>query len=193
MTVQSLSTSTGMILGAKQKKPDAWERVVQKYGPMVYAWARQCDLQETDAADLVQDVFCSVYQAIERFDPDRLDGRFRSWLFGVTRNRLKDYFRRVGGQPQGAGGTTAHLRMLDLPDASTASLEDVPIPSLAKRALLLIESDFEESTWMAFWRVALDGVAPSIVAEELGMTVAAVYKAKSRVLQKLRMELGESL
>lgn len=192
MTVQSLSTSTGMIKAAKQRRPEAWERVVQTYGPMVYSWARQCGLQDTDAADLVQDVFCSVYQSIDKFDPERLDGRFRSWLFGVTRNRLKDYFRKTSGQPQGSGGTTAHLKLLNLPAASEGSIE-AGIPNLAKRALMLIESDFEETTWLAFWRVVLYGVAPAAVAHELGMSVAAVYKAKSRVLQRLRTELGEPL
>ena len=191
---QTLSTSIRLIDQAKRREPAAWERLAHLYGPLVYGWARQSGLQPSDAADVAQDVFRSVYQAIERFDQERPDGRFRSWLLGITRNRLRDFFRQQQQQPVGAGGTTAHLGFQQVLDnaLSEQSLGS-STKSLALRALALIETDFEEATWRAFWQTAVEGHAPQKVAEELGISVAAVYKAKSRVLQRLREDLGESV
>lgn len=188
------STSVRLIEQVKKREPAAWERLAQLYGPLVYGWARQSGLQPSDAADVAQDVFRSVHQAIERFDQERPDGRFRSWLLGITRNRLRDFFRQQQQQPVGVGGTTAHLGFQQVLDhaLSEQSLE-TSTKSLALRALAMIETDFEGTTWQSFWRTAIEGHAPQKVAEEFGISVAAVYKAKSRVLQRLREELGESL
>ena len=51
-----------------------------------------------------------------------------------------------------------------------------------------MEEDFEPATLSAFRRLALDGAGGAQVAEELGMSLAAVYVAKSRVLQRIRQE-----
>lgn len=191
---QTLSTSVRLIEQAKRHEPAAWERLAQLYGPLVYGWARQSGLQPSDAADVAQDVFRSVFQAIERFDQERPDGRFRSWLLGVTRNRLRDFFRSQQQQPVGVGGTTAHMGIQQVLDQALSERSlAASTKSLAMRALAMIETDFEETTWRAFWRTAIEGHAPQKVAEELGLSVASVYKAKSRVLQRLREELGETL
>lgn len=186
------STSWNLIEGIRSNVPTAWERAVRLYGPMVYRWAREAGLQPTDSADVVQDVFRSLFGAIQNFDPDRPDARFRSWLNAMTRHRLQDYFRRVQSEPVGAGGSSADQRFQLLPDQLP---EDVVLPAhiqtLARRALALIEVDFQPQTWQAFWRVAIDGHAPRHVADELGMSIASVYKARSRVLQRLRAELGD--
>jgi RNA polymerase sigma-70 factor, ECF subfamily len=57
----------------------------------------------------------------------------------------------------------------------------------------LVRGEFEERTWLAFWRVTAEEKPPAVVAEELGMTLQAVYKAKSRVLCRLRQELDDTL
>ena len=51
-----------------------------------------------------------------------------------------------------------------------------------------VEAEFEPATLRAFRRLALDGAPGAEVAEELGMSMAAVYRAKSRVLQRIRRE-----
>ena len=57
--------------------------------------------------------------------------------------------------------------------------------------LSLVQGDFEPRTWQAFWRTAVDNLPAREVAGELGMTVGAVYMAKSRVLARIRQELAE--
>jgi RNA polymerase sigma-70 factor (ECF subfamily) len=51
-----------------------------------------------------------------------------------------------------------------------------------------MEDEFEPLTLQAFRRLALDGVSGANAAQELGLSVAAVYTAKSRVLHRIREE-----
>ena len=57
----------------------------------------------------------------------------------------------------------------------------------------LVRAGVEDRTWQAFWRVTVDGRPVADVADELGMTALAVYKAKYRVLRRIREELGDLL
>ena len=62
------------------------------------------------------------------------------------------------------------------------------VRGLYQRALSFLQETFEPQTWRAFWRTAIDGLPAPEVADELGMSAAAVRKAKSRVLSRLRRE-----
>ena len=49
-----------------------------------------------------------------------------------------------------------------------------------------LRPQLQESTWQAFWQTAVEGKPGKQVAQALGMTAAAVYLAKSRVMARLR-------
>ena len=59
---------------------------------------------------------------------------------------------------------------------------------VTQRLLELIRGEFAEKTWLAFQRFALSDEPAESVAADLGMTVNAVFIAKSRVLAALRRE-----
>ncbi len=187
------STSSSLLARAKAGDPDAWETLTQLYGPLVYSWARRAGLQATDASDVVQEVFQAVAGAIERFRRDRPSDRFRGWLWTITKNKIHDHFRDRTLDAEAKGGTTAHVFIQDLPDSAPEDSEESPrldaAGCLAHRAMGLMRSDFEERTWQAFWGVCVEEPPASEVADELDMSTAAVYMAKSRVLRRLRQEL----
>ncbi len=58
-------------------------------------------------------------------------------------------------------------------------------------ALEQVRLQFEERTWQAFWKVAMEDRPAADVAAELGLSVTSVRQAKSRVLRRLKEELGE--
>ncbi len=91
------------------------------------------------------------------------------------------------------GGSAYHQFLQELPDPISGDESDSISVSgqggIIVRALELIKSQFEETTWQAFWKVAVDGLSPSDVSSQLGISLGAVYTAKSRVLSLLRREL----
>jgi len=70
---------------------------------------------------------------------------------------------------------------------------DLQLQQLTSRALSQVQSEFEARTWKAFWRSVVDGVATSLVASELNMTEATVWKSRSRILRRLRQQLGDMM
>lgn len=81
-----------------------------------------------------------------------------------------------------------HL-VLNVPEALLdEETSEILESQIVTRALKLIQVDFHETTWQAFWRVTIDGEAPDVVATSLGLSKGAVYTAKSRVLTHLRAE-----
>ncbi len=56
-----------------------------------------------------------------------------------------------------------------------------------------MKSEFKEATWRAFWQTAVENQPAKQVAEALGVSVGAIYIAKSRVLARLRQKIQEVL
>lgn len=191
----SSSTSSSLLVRVKSRDPAAWQRLVNLYGPLVYRWARQARLQETDASDLAQEVFSVVAARINDFRRDRPGDSFRGWLWGITNNKLKEFFRGRAVAPEAFGGTDAQLQLNDLPDAPPEdSLESALLETnaaLMHRVIGMIRAEFEEKTWRAFWLATIEERKTADIADELEMTPKAVRQAKYRVLRRFRMELDE--
>jgi RNA polymerase sigma-70 factor, ECF subfamily len=190
----STATSPSLLKRVKADDRAAWDRLVGLYAPLVYHWCRRADLPEQEIADVFQDVFQAVAAHIGAFRRDRASDTFRGWLRAITRNKVRDHFRKLGREPGAAGGTEAQLLFARLPDNcpdgddSDGGTTD---PGLFARALELIRGEFEQRTWRAFWLTAVDDRPTCEVALELGMSAGAVRVAKSRVLRRLREELSE--
>jgi RNA polymerase sigma-70 factor, ECF subfamily len=190
----SSATSRSLLARVQADEPQAWERLVHLYAPLVLHWCRRHNLQDQDLADVFQNVFQAVVAHVSRFRKERADDTFRGWLRRITQNKLRDHYRRLGRDVQGVGGSSAQQRLAQLPELQPT--HDEPIPEEAERglfarALNLIRGEFEERTWTAFWRTTVEGQAAKDVAADLCTTPGAVRVAKSRVLHRLREELGD--
>jgi RNA polymerase sigma-70 factor (ECF subfamily) len=186
------STSTGLLARLRQRDRDAWERLARLYGPLVYSWCRRRGLRAEDAEDVVQDVFRAVAGHVAEFVHGP-GSTFRGWLWTITRNKILDLYRLRRRRPEAAGGSDAQERLTQIPDRLEESEPEINAAGqLVRRALNYIRVEFTDETWQAFWRVMIDGQAPNEVALALGLSVNAVYIAKSRVLRRLREELGEA-
>ncbi len=192
----STATSHDLLDRLKADDAQAWDRLIVLYAPLVYRWCRRWDLRDQDISDILQDVFQAVAAHIATFRKERAGDTFRGWLRTIARNKVQDHFRKLAGEPEGVGGTDAQTRLTSLAAASPADDEDSPDETaerlLLSRGLSLIRDDFEDRTWKAFWATTVDGRDTKDVAADLQMSPGAVRVAKSRVLRRLREELGES-
>ncbi len=170
---------------------DAWVRLVDIYGPLIRGWLRKHGLKQQDADDVVQEVLTVVVRKVPAFERQPRAGAFRRWLRSITVNCLRDFWRARRNRPEPTGNLEfqAMLDQLGDPDSNLSAVWDQEHNRHVTQKLMeLIRPSFESRTWDAFRRVALDGADPDAVAAELGMTVNAVFIAKSRVLSRLRQE-----
>lgn len=172
----------------------AWQQFVELYGGLVYGFARNRGLQDADAADLTQEVFVAVAGAGARLRYDARQGSFRAWLYGITRNKLFRHLRRCRGEPAGSGDSNARRRLDEQPSPEPSpevAWEQEFRQQLFRMAAAQVRDEFTPTTWRAFWRTAVDGAAGAAVAGELGLSVGAVYVARSRVLARLAAQVRQ--
>ena len=197
-----LATSAGLLSGMGKFDSGSWSRFVRIYGPMVSHWCRQLGLQPSDADDVTQRVFLSVYNSVERFEYSGRKGGFRRWLKTITRNKAIDFWRARDAPLRGVGGSDFRhsLEQIANPKSSqfldsTESVEHLQAEedTLKKLAMEHIQSEFQESSWQAFWLTAVEGKNSTEAASLLKTTPAAVRKAKSRVLRRVKEVLEKPI
>ncbi len=164
----------------------AWERFVKLYTPLLSHWGRKLGLNGPDVEDLVQEVFAILVRTLPGFRYDR-DKRFRAWLWTITLNKHREKLRGhiLPMQPGGENG----LSQVPGPSAEPAFDELEYRQYITQRALQLIQGDFQDTTWRAFWECVIASRAAADVAAELKVSLDVVYASKSRVLRRLRQDL----
>jgi RNA polymerase sigma-70 factor (ECF subfamily) len=185
-----LTTSYSLLYRLRQSHLDgqAWERFVAIYTALLYRWVRSWGLRSNEADDAVQDVLLLLLRKLPAYQP-MPNVRFRSWLWAVTRNRVRSIRRRSGPSFQSLEGSDA------VADSDTVTDEDAAaeLALVTRRAAELFQNDFQSNTWKAFWETAVEGRSGKAVAQELGLTIGAVYAARFRVQQRIREELADFL
>ena len=189
-----MNSTSISLLNRLQQTDDSknWNRLVELYAPLLRLWLRKYDVQPSDADDLVQEVLMAVSKDLKSFDHSGRPGAFRSWLRTILVHRLRNFWRAQGRRPQARGDTDIERRLDQLEDPASEMSEiwnRQRDRHVARQLLAASESSFEPSTWKAFCRVTLDGARPDVVAAELGISLNAVFGAKSRVLRRLRQEV----
>ena len=166
---------------------EAWNEFAGIYTPLIHRYCQRRGLQDADAADVDQEVMLAVSRAIGRFELKPIKGAFRSWLFKITHNTYADFLDRRNREPQGSGGSTIQRIVEAQPDPDMEDLWKREYQRwMFDWACSQVRGEFEESTWQSFWRTAVDNLKSDEVARALGISLGAVYIAKSRVLARLK-------
>ena len=180
---------------ARNRDERAWQSLVDLYSPMVLRWCQRANTSHETTADCLQEVFAAVARSLDTYHAPGTAGAFRGWLWTITRNKLRDLARRNARHTAAAGGSTALGQLYQVPEAIEIPGEEPSdaddIQSLMWRAMKQIEASFESNTWQAFWRTTVDGLTTAAVASELKLSPASVRQARSRVLRRLRQQLGD--
>jgi RNA polymerase sigma-70 factor, ECF subfamily len=184
-------TRQSLLLRARTGEQDAWKDLADLYRPLIIGWLNRQGVPAVDLEDLSQDVLLSVVKNLPTFEHSGNRGAFRAWLRTIVCSRTTDYWRAADASApaRGGSGATAALQQIADPDSDLNRQWDEEHDRYVLDCLLdLVEAEFEPATLRAFRRLALDGAKGAEVAGELGLTVAAVYVAKSRVLKRIRRE-----
>ncbi len=191
-----LDTRATLLLRIRDLKDrTAWSEFVELYTPLLYSYAIRAGLQDADAADAAQESMCDVVRSIRDFHYDSSKGSFRGWLLTIIRNRIRKRMSPNQQRSVGSGDTGIHELLSEQPHADQQAMEQAWEHEYQLRlfhwAAQRIESEFRESTWQAFWKTTVESVSAEQAAEALGISVGAVYIARSRVLARLRAAVSE--
>lgn len=181
------STRPSLLVRIRNAEDDrAWGQFLELYGPLIYQYGRRRGLQDADAADLTQEVLSAVAAGARQLDYDPGRGSFRGWLFTLAHHKLHDLLARQRRPGQGQGNSAAQELLEQQPAREEALWDEEYEHRLFAWAAEQVRSDFTDSTWQAFRKTAVEGKGAREVAEELGLSVGAVYIAKSRVQARLK-------
>ncbi len=167
----------------------SWREFHERYGELLYRYARTRGASHADAEDVVQEVEMYLFKAMQGFEYDARKGRFRAYLRSAVVHALG---RRASKQ--------AHQAPALDPKAFDylASHEEASADARWERewqlhrlrwAMRSIAGEFDGVTLEAFELYALAGRSVAETADKLGLSKASVYQAKTRVLKRLKERL----
>jgi RNA polymerase sigma-70 factor (ECF subfamily) len=187
-----LETSLTLLSRLRDTPADqaAWSAFVARYGRKIYGWCRHWGLQEADAEDVTQEVLLKLSGKMHDFRYDR-SGSFRAWLKTLTHHAWQDFAtsRRRAGEGGGGSAMWDMLHTVEAREDLLARLGDEFDRELLDRASARVRQRVQPHTWDAFHLTAVEGLSGAETARQLGMKVATVFVAKSKVQRMLQEEM----
>lgn len=168
---------------------EAWDAFVEIYEPLLYRLARGRGMQPADAEDFVQEVLSAVARNIARWVENDERGSFRAWLFRIAQNLAVNFLMRPKHQRWGAGGSRVASLLEEQPapgcDSSEVFLQEYR-RELFRWAAERVREQVPQRHWLAFWLTSVEERPIADAAAELGLSVGAVYIARSRITRRIR-------
>jgi RNA polymerase sigma-70 factor (ECF subfamily) len=186
-------TSPTLLDRLRQEPADeaAWAQFVERYGRQIYAWSRHGGLQEADAEDVTQMVLVRLAEQMRTFayDPSK---SFRGWLRTVTRHAWSDFVRarQRGARASGDPAAADALDSLPAREELVSRLAEQFDQEVLEEATARVQLRVDPAHWEAFRLCAVEGLSGAEAAARLNRSVAAVFKARTRVQAKLREEIA---
>ncbi|QFF99794.1 RNA polymerase sigma factor [Psychrobacillus glaciei] len=79
-----------LIERAQQGDKVAYTELIQNHHRTVEKFAFQCGVKVNDIPDVTQEVFVKLYRFLHQFERER----FSTWLYKITLNTTRDYYRK---------------------------------------------------------------------------------------------------
>jgi RNA polymerase sigma-70 factor (ECF subfamily) len=186
-----LTTSPALLDRLRNRQdPEAWQLWLTVYEPWLRGWLRRHRLQPADADDLLQNILVAVNQKLPAFVHNGRPGAFRAWLRTILVNQVR-WFLRAQRQGRGDEPSPGWLDLLEDHSSDLSRQWDHEHDQqLVRRLLAAVQVDFQPRTWEVFRLLVLEDRPAEEVAQRCQMELSAVYVARSRVLARLREQLG---
>ena len=185
----------GLIERAQRLDPDAYDALVEAFGPRLFGFLYRLTGSRDEADDLLQDVFLRVVRMLPSYTHS---GRFEAWIFRIAANLGRDRIRRVrrtptivsltqatddgedaeraGGDTDGAGGAPdAPLIRREQLDRMQIALGQLPAP---EREVIMLRHYSE----LGFAEIA------DLMGTPLGTALARAHRGLARLRQLMEAD-----
>ncbi|WP_158222808.1 sigma-70 family RNA polymerase sigma factor [Rhodopirellula sp. MGV] len=175
-----------------QRDGEAWTEFSRLYRPVVCQLAVHHGMQQADAEDLAQQVLIAISRAIQTFDHDQGQAKFRTWLKTIARRAIINAITRPP-KVIGVGGSEV-MNWLNIQPEQTEQTQTLQWQyrrQVFHVAAAEVRREVREQMWDAFYLTAIEQRPAKEVAESLGCSEGSVYTARSRMIRKLREKVQE--
>jgi RNA polymerase sigma-70 factor (ECF subfamily) len=167
---------------------EAWSEFHDLYAPLIYQYARRRGLNRDDADDIRSECYQAIVRQIGTFDYDKVKGGFKAWLRTMVDRRVIDLFRKKREQQADSGD----LRHLEAIYPSPEEVWEIEWRNQhLKHCVEQLRSEVSRTTFEAFSIVVIEGRPVAEACDVLGMNANQVYKAKARMLRRVRDKMAE--
>lgn len=172
------STAELLAYVAKNKDAEAFSVLTQRHGPEVYRWCIFFLRSKSDADDLFQEVFLTLWQKCSKVrDPNKLDG----WLFRIVRNKA---FNRLRSRKMYAP-LKGHESVLACKAEDQKEALNKEKLEIVMRELGQLRSEYQEAILLT----KVQGLTLQAAAEKMGCPVGTVSTYINRGLEQLVQRL----
>jgi RNA polymerase sigma factor (sigma-70 family) len=184
--MSNTDTRVSIIVGACRGDPERWREFHAIYRPMLLAFLRKQRLNDSDAEEVVQDIFLKLLDKIQTYDREKL--RFRSWLFAVARNALVDKARRRASYKKAIDGWAAEMLRSTASDSKKLAEAWVKHhrEKILAHAIETVRAHTSPKVWSCFEQRLLRGRRAADIAAELEIEPGAVHVNAHRVMKRVR-------
>lgn len=177
-----------LVARCRKNDQSAWDELVDRYQRLIFAIPRRAGLSDEQAADVLQDVFLTLFEKIGEIEqPERI----RSWMVTTAKFKTWAVVRSSKGFYSPETEEEMEAEMASLRDNAPLA-DDVLIEleeqHLIRTALTTIEERCRTILSMIYLR---DPAASYIeVAAAIGVGETSISPLRSRCLKKLEKALG---
>jgi RNA polymerase sigma-70 factor (ECF subfamily) len=167
----------------------AFEELYTRYANILYATALKFLKTESDAQDVVQDVFIQIWDKAKLYDSTK--GKPLTWALTLTRNRSIDRIRAIQRRSR-LRDEFEHESAVDESTSVREALSEVDASEKAKilrQAVSQLSPQQRAVIEWAFFR----GLTQNEIADQLGEPLGTVKARARRGLMKLKELLGPLL
>lgn len=152
------------------------EDIYRNYSKKVFYYVIGKGINETDAEDLVANIFVKIYNKIDVFDPTKAS--LSTWIYRIAQNTVIDFFR----SRKSFGELTEDIVYIDENFEKYTNAE-----TLTELAQALMKLDERSRALIVL--VFYDGLSLKEAADKIGMSYSNAKIIKKKALDALKKEL----
>lgn len=166
---------------------EEWNRFYESYDRIIRRFAMACGMQDCDIDECSQEVWVAVVNGLNSFELDSSRARFRSWLYGIVRNKAADQVRdRVRHTAVSLNDSSNTFNLEDDLPHPIQNIEAAWRSEVLREALGLIKKKAKPRDFAVFVDRSVRKKPAAAVAEVNDMTEGAVRVVDHRLRKQLQ-------
>lgn len=176
----ALEADVALVAAVLRKDRKATAKLVELHADTIYAYVASRLVPHLDPADdLTQDVFLAAWKSLPGY---RGDAPLRSWLLGIARHKVEDYYRSVLRQPEALPEDESG----EAPEEPELPLDEILDQArLTERVRSVMERMPQQDGLLLLWRY-WERRSAREVGEQIGRSEKAVERMLSRAREEFR-------